>query len=297
MDDPARRPGRLRVGVVGAGRVGAVIGAALARAGHTVVGASGVSDASVTRIDALLPGVERMDPQDVVRASELVLLTVPDDAIADLATGLSAVGAWRPGQLALHCSGRHGLDVLAGAQAAGVVPIAAHPAMTFTGTSIDLDRLAGATMAVTAPGAMVPIAQALVVEMGGEPLVLDDAARPMYHAALVHGANHVVTLVTQASALLASAGVEDPAAVLGPLVHASIEGALSEAPGAVATLTGPVVRGDAGTVAAHVASLAHKPEALHAYRAMARATADVALAGSRIGPAHYADIIAALGEG
>ena len=292
----ASKPGRMSVGIVGAGRVGASIGASLRLAGHLVVGASGVSEASVTRIDTMLPGVPRIDVEEVVRRSDIVFLAVPDDAIAELVDGLAAVGAWRGGLLVAHCSGRLGLDALAAATRAGAIPLAIHPAMTFTGTSLDLDRMVGATFAVTAPAAFLPIAQALVVEMGGEPVVLEDAARPLYHAALVHGANHVVTLVAQASALLLAAGVDDPGRLLGPLVHASVDGALADAPGAVSTLTGPVVRGDAGTVASHVGALASRPEAAHAYRAMARATADLALSSGRIGPADYAAVIAALGD-
>lgn len=293
---PAGRPGRLAVGIVGAGRVGAAVGAALLRAGHRVVGASGVSEATLSRIDALLGGAPRLEVEEVVRSAELVFLTVPDDAIADVAAGLAALDVWRPGQIVIHCAGRHGLEALEAAAAKGAIPMAIHPAMTFTGTSLDLERMVGATFAVTAPGMFLPIAQALVVEMGGEPLTLEDSARPLYHAALVHGGNHVVTLVTQAAALLAAAGVEEPGRVLLPLVHASVDGALADAAGAVATLTGPVVRGDAGTVAAHVEALAHRPEARHAYRAMALATADLALSGGRIGPVQYADLIVALGR-
>ncbi|WP_084039231.1 Rossmann-like and DUF2520 domain-containing protein [Demequina sp. NBRC 110053] len=289
------RPGRLTVGVVGAGKVGAVLGAALARAGHHVVAASGISEESRSRIDALLPGAKHEDPEAVVRAAELVLLAVPDDSLAAVAAGLRTLGAWRPGQIVMHASGRYGTEVLADASASGAIPLAIHPAMTFTGTSMDLARLADATFAVSAATPVLPIAQALTVEMGGEPLVIADADRAAYHAALVHGANHVVTAVTQAAATLARMGVDEPGRVLGPLVHASVEGALSEAPGAVATLTGPVVRGDAGTVAAHLAALDGQPETLAAYRAMARATADLALSGGRIGPAAYADIIATLG--
>lgn len=289
------RPGRLSVGVVGAGRVGAVIGAALRSAGHEVVAASGTSEESVSRIETLLPGVPRLDPQQVVEAAELVLLTVPDDAIGELTAGLASLGAFQGGQLVVHCAGRHGLGVLEPAAQRGAIPLAIHPAMTFTGTSIDLGRLREAVFAVTAPNAFLPVAQALVVEMGGEPLVIADEDRPAYHAALVHGANHVVTLVTQAAALLSRIGVEEPGRVLGPLVHASVDGALRDAPGAVTTLTGPVVRGDSATVAAHLAALAGNEEALAAYRAMARATADLALAGGRIGPGDYADLIAALG--
>ena len=291
------RPGRLDIGLIGAGRLGAPLAAALVRAGHRVVAASAVSDASVSRLETLLPGTERREPQDVVAGADLVLLAVPDDAIDAVATGLAAVGAWRQGQLVVHCSGAKGLAALDGASAAGAIGMAIHPAMTFTGTSLDLDRMVGATFAVTAPAAFLPIAQALVMEVGGEPLVLDDAQRPLYHAALVHGANHAVTLVAQAAALLAAAGVEEPARVLGPLVHASIEGALADAPGAVSTLTGPVVRGDTATVAAHVRALAHRPEALAAYRAMAMATAELAHAGGRIGPAAFAELVLILEDG
>lgn len=289
------KPGRLAVGIVGAGRVGAVLGAALRSAGHIVVGASGVSQESLSRIETLLPGVAHLTPDEVVRAADLVVLTVPDDAVEELVSGLASVGAWRAGQIAVHTAGRYGTEVLHAAVAQGVLPLAIHPAMTFTGTSLDHARLTHATFAVSAPAAFLPIAQALAVEMGGEPIVIANEDRPAYHAALVHGANHVVTAFSQASRVLAQVGIENPGLLLGPLTHASVEGATTEAPGAVSTLTGPVVRGDALTIAAHVAALAGEPDILAAYRAMSRATADLALAGGRIGPVQYADVIAALG--
>ena len=296
MTGAASRPGRLSVGVVGAGRVGAPLGAALAVAGHTVVAASGVSEASVTRIEALLPGAQRTDPESVVRAADLVLLTVPDDALADLVAGLAAVGAWRPGQIVIHTSGVQGLDALAPAAAVGALGLAIHPAMTFTGTSLDLQRIQQAHFAVTAPPAMLAVAQALVVEMGGEAVVVADDRRVAYHAALVHGANHVATAVAQASALLAEAGVEEPAAVLQPLVLASVDGALADAPGSMASLTGPVVRGDVGTVRAHLAAIDGSGAMDAAYRAMARATADLAHASGRLKDAAYAEVMDVLEE-
>ncbi len=289
------RPGRLSIGVVGAGRVGAVLAAALRGAGHRIVAASGASEASRSRIETLLPGTALVDPDAVARDAELVFLTVPDDALAPLTEGLAVLGAFRPGQLVAHCAGRYGTEVLDAAAQVGAIPLAIHPAMTFTGTSLDLSRLHDATFAVSAPAAFLPIAQALVVEMGGEPLVIADQDRPAYHAAIVHAANHAVTLVTQASAALARLGIEEPGRLLGPVVHASVEGALREAPGAVTSLTGPVVRGDSATVAAHVAALSDQSELLATYRALARATADLALAGGRIGPGDYAELIVALG--
>ena len=293
---PDARPGRLGVGVVGAGRVGAVLGAALRAAGHPVVAVSAMSPASRDRADALLPGVPVLDVPEVVRRAELVLLAVPDDALADLVAGLAATGAWQAGQLVVHTSGRFGVGVLEPARAAGAIPLAVHPAMTFTGTSLDLTRLEGAAFAVTAATVVLPIAQALVVEIGGEPVVVAEADRPLYHAALAHGANHLVVLVAQAAQALAAAGVEDPGRVLRPLLEAALDGALRAAshaggPGAVTALTGPVRRGDAGTVRQHLASLASLGadagalDVVAGYRALARAATARALAAGLIGPA------------
>src|SRR5690625_5185487 len=161
------RPGRLGVGIVGAGRVGAVLGSALRWVGHAVVGASGISEDSKERIATLLPGVPHLDVPEIVERSELVLLTVPDDELADVVKGIAATGGWQQGQLVAHTAGAHGIEILAPATAAGAIPLAIHPAMTFTGTSLDLSRLGGCRFAVTAPRVGVPIAQALVVEMGG----------------------------------------------------------------------------------------------------------------------------------
>src|ERR1044071_1771112 len=133
----------MRVGVIGAGRVGAVLAAGLSRAGYDIVAVAGESDASRQRAAALLPGVPLLKPTAVARASDVLLLTVPDDMLDNVATMLSAAGAIRKGQVVVHTSGRHGLAVLTPAIAVGARAIAMHPAMTFTGTDVDLPRLRG----------------------------------------------------------------------------------------------------------------------------------------------------------
>jgi predicted short-subunit dehydrogenase-like oxidoreductase (DUF2520 family) len=278
----APRAGRLAVGVVGTGRVGSVLGAALMRAGHDVVAASGVSRESVTRATRLLPGVPLLPVPDVVERAGMVLLAVPDDALADLVAGLAETGAWSPGQLVCHTSGAHGLDVLDPAVRRGVLPVALHPVMTFAGRPEDLARLDGVAFGATAPDALRPVAEALVLEMGGEPVWVPDEARRLYHAALVTGANHLVTLVNESADLLRGAGVENATRVLGPLLEAALDNALRLGD---AALTGPVSRGDAGTVAGHLATLGeHAPDSVAAYVAMARRTADRALASGRLDP-------------
>lgn len=285
---------RLRIGVVGVGRVGAVLAAALARAGHPIIGAHGVSDTSRLRAEALLPGVPLLPAHDVAAGADLVLVTVPDDAIASAVQGLVKEGSIKGGQFVIHASGRHGLGALGAAASAGAIPIAMHPAMTFTGTSLDLRRLAGTPFGISAPEAARPAAAALVVEMGGEPVWLADADRLLYHAALANAANHLITLVAQSADLLAAAGVDDPGRLMEPLLAAALDNALRLGDQA---LTGPVARGDAETVAAHVDTIAAvSPEAGRAYVALARLTADRALAAGLLRPDDAAGLLAVLGH-
>ena len=252
MSSPSHRPGRLGVGVVSAGKVGAVLGAALRAAGHAVVGVHASSAPSRERAAALLPDVPVLDVETIVERSELVLLAVPDAQLPGLVSGLAATGAWQPGQLVVHTAGRFGTDVLEPVRAAGAIGLAVHPAMTFTGLSMDLQRLVDCSFGVTAAAPVLPIAQALVVEMGAEPVVVAEADRPLYHAALAHGSNHVMTVLGEAMQILGEIGVAHPDRVLGPLVRATVDNALASGESA---LTGPVARGDVTTVAAHVAAL------------------------------------------
>lgn len=269
------KPARLNVGVIGAGRVGSVLGAALARAGHHIIGVSAISEASLQRAADLLPDVPVLLPSEIAANANLLILAVPDDQLPGLITGLLATDSFLAGQLVAHTSGRHGVGVLDAASSANILPLAIHPAMTFTGTKIDLERLDGACFGVTSLPELLPVAQALVVEMGGEPITITEGARPLYHAALAHGANHLVTVVAQALDMLREAGAEHPERLIAPLLSAALDNALRAGDRA---LTGPVTRGDAMTVARHVAEISvHNPDALASYIALARATADRAL--------------------
>lgn len=288
------RPARLAVGIVGTGRVGAALGAALHRVGHRTVAASGVSEASRRRAEELLPGVPLVEPSEVLARADLALLTVPDDALPGLVAGLVETGAVRPGQLLAHTSGRYGFGVLEPALRIGALPLALHPVMTFTGTSVDVARLGGCAFGVTAPEELRMVAQALVIEMGGEPEWVAEEARPLYHAALSLGANYLVTLVAQAKELLRQSGVGAPDLMLGPLLGAALDNALR---GGDAALTGPVARGDAGTVAAHVAELrTHAPGMVSGYLAMARTTADRALTHGLLKPELAEDLLGVLAD-
>ena len=224
----------------------------------------------------LLPDVPLLPVEQIAERSELLILAVPDDELPGLITYLASSGSITAGQILVHTSGRHGTELLAPATALGAIGLAIHPAMTFTGMSVDLQRLNGTCFAVTGPAPFIPIAQALVVEMGGEPVHVAEADRALYHAALAHAANHLVTILGQSQQMLASIGIEDPARYMRPLVRAAVDNALASGEGA---LTGPVARGDAGTVKAHLQALNEysEPEKTgditDSYAALAHATA------------------------
>ncbi|GHJ42879.1 hypothetical protein Cs7R123_02210 [Catellatospora sp. TT07R-123] len=282
----------MRTGVIAAGRVGAVLGAALAAAGYDVGAASGASDQARHRIHTMLPGTRHLPTDEVATAAtDLLVVAVPDDALAGVVSGLAKMGVLRPGQVVAHTSGAHGLGVLAPAAAVGCRPVALHPAMTFTGTPADLGRLPGISYGVTAPDGVREVAARLVADLGGTAEWIADEARALYHAALAHGANHLVTLVNEAADRLREAGLRDPGLVLRPLLTAGLANALSMGDGA---LTGPVSRGDAGTIARHLRALAGTPT-LAAYVALAHRTADRAIAAGRLRPADAAVLLEVLG--
>jgi predicted short-subunit dehydrogenase-like oxidoreductase (DUF2520 family) len=278
----------LGVGVIGAGRVGAVLAAALRSAGHEVVAAAGESAATRSRIESLLPGVPVAKPSAVARACDVLLLTVPDDMLANVVEMLAASGALHEGQYVVHSSGRHGLDVLAPAVAVGARPIALHPAMTFTGTELDFSRLPGCVFGVTANEPEREFTESLVADLGGRSMWVPEDQRTLYHAGLAHGANHLVTLVTEAMEMLAAAGGDDPAGTLRPLLEAALDNALNQGD---AALTGPIVRGDVNTVRAHLADITESaPQTLPSYVAMARATLSRAVGDGRLLPIRAAKI-------
>ncbi|WP_083940153.1 Rossmann-like and DUF2520 domain-containing protein [Saccharomonospora saliphila] len=260
--------------------------------------AAGVSDASVRRAERLLPEVPLLPPDDVARGADLVLLALPDDALGPMAQGLAGAGAFRPGQIVVHTSGAHGVEILRPAAEAGALPLALHPVMTFTGAPEDLQRMASCSVGVTAATgdeAAFNVGEALTMEMGGEPVRIPEAARPLYHAALAHGANHLTTLVADCVELLRDSGVGDPERLLGPLLSAALDNVLRTGDRA---LTGPVARGDAGTVGTHLRVLAeHAPELEQTYATLARRTVARASRAGLLGLADAAEITNLLDDG
>ena len=281
------RPARLKVGIISAGRVGTALGVALERADHVVVACSAISSASRRLAERRLPDTPVLAVPDVADRAELLLLTVPDSELSGLVNGLAATGAVRRGTIVAHTSGANGVALLAPLVAHGCIPLAIHPAMTFTGADEDIARLAETCFGITAADEIgYAIAQSLVLEIGGEPFGVREEDRTLYHAALAHGSNHVVTLIADAlmalraalsgQGLLGQELVADAPGglaerIIGPLARAALENTLQRGQ---AALTGPVARGDAAAVIAHLAALDEvNPELAQAYCADSLRTA------------------------
>ena len=281
------RPARLKVGIISAGRVGTALGVALERVDHVVVACSAVSHASRQRAERWLPDTPVAPVPDVAGNAELLLLAVPDTELASLVSGLAATSAVRPGTIVAHTSGFNGVDVLAPLSAQDCIPLAIHPAMTFTGSDEDISRLPDTCFGITAADEVgYAIAQSLVLEIGGEPFRVPEQARTLYHAALAHAGNHIVTVVADALDALRAAvsGTEllgqqlvdhQPGGIaeriLGPLARAALENTLQRGQ---AALTGPIARGDADALAGHLSALeAVDPQLAQAYRVNAMRTA------------------------
>ncbi|MCV7346940.1 Rossmann-like and DUF2520 domain-containing protein [Mycolicibacterium rhodesiae] len=290
------RPARLKVGIVSAGRVGTALGVALERAEHVVVACSAISTASRRLAERRLPDTEILPVPDVADRAELLLLTVPDSELPGLVRGLAATGAVRRGTIVVHTSGANGVAILAPLAELGCIPLAIHPAMTFTGADEDIARLSDSCFGVTAADEIgYAIAQSLVLEIGGEPFGVREDARTLYHAALAHASNHVVTVVADAlDALRAAVSGQEllgqelvgdapgglAERIVGPLARAALENTLQRGQ---AALTGPVARGDAAAVAGHLAALdAVNPELAQSYCANSLRTAQRAHAPEEV---------------
>ncbi len=288
------------VALIGAGRAGVALAAAFSLAGHGLVAVSSRTPGALTRVKPWL--ADGADPAELgapeaLLAAEITLIAVPDDALASLAAALGEHGLDLTGRTAIHVSGRLGPAVLAPLAARGAATLAIHPAMAFAGdVAADLRRIAGARFAVTAARAAdLARGDVLVRGLGGVPFAVAEADRPLYHAALAHGSNHLATLVLQAGAMLGQAHVEPSAEVLRPLLQAALDNALMRGP---AGATGPVVRGDADTVREHLEAIrARLPEASAAYREMSRAGVRIARAGGRITDAQAERLMEALDQG
>jgi predicted short-subunit dehydrogenase-like oxidoreductase (DUF2520 family) len=259
--------------------VATALGVAWRGAGHRIVGASG-RDASAERVARHLPAVPFGAASAVVAQSDVVVLGVVDDAIADTCAQVApslAAGTW-----VLHLSGSMGLDTLEAARERGAGVLSLHPLQSFPDVETGIERLPGSGIAVTAHDeAGRDLGMSLALDAGGRPFVLEDSVKPLYHAAAVFCANYLVTVEAVAERLMEEAGVVDAPALLAPLARTAFDRTFDLGP--ATALTGPAVRGDVGTLDRNLRALrARAPETVPAYVALAGLAADLAARAGRL---------------
>ncbi|WP_257550049.1 Rossmann-like and DUF2520 domain-containing protein [Sphingopyxis sp. DBS4] len=258
-----------QIGIIGSGRVAQTFALALGPHSGAPVLLWGRSQDKASVAARRVQAIAVHDPVPFANNCDLIAIAVSDDALSHVVAELAGIA---PVAFVFHVSGSRGAAILDPLHRAGALTAAIHPAMTFTGDArSEVVRMAQARFAVTGSSPEAgEIARAVVGLLGGVAVEVAEESRLLYHAALCHASNHLVTLMAGASHALAAAGVDDPAALLAPLVRAALENSLERG---FAALSGPLLRGDDETVAGHLTALAADcPALLPAYRAMALAT-------------------------
>jgi len=220
----------VRVGIIGNQPCGPVLAKAWASAGHELVGAAVDSPEAIERIEALLPDLPIAGMAAVTEDAEVVLLAVPDADVEITCAGLADLSLFGPRKIVIHFSPSNGYEVLSAAALHGAVTIAMHPVLSFTGTSVDLQVLKNSVVAVTAPDVYLPIAQALAIELGAEPIVVKQEQRAAYAEAFEVASDFSRLVVQRALGILSDAEVDSPRELVVPVVRAAIDEALRQGP-------------------------------------------------------------------
>ncbi|SKB36835.1 Rossmann-like and DUF2520 domain-containing protein [Sphingopyxis flava] len=278
--------GYRQIGIVGAGRVAQAL--ALGLGAHSAAPVM-LWGRSPDRLESAVKRAGRTlaaELETLVGACDLIGIAVSDDALGSVAVAMAAAMPRGRAPFVFHVSGRSGAALLDPLRAVGALTAAIHPVMTFTGDpGTEVQRMSGARFAITGADAEAKAAaRDVVCCLGGVGVDIAEAHRPLYHAALCHAANHLVTLLEGSFDALRGARVDDPAGLLAPLVRAALENSLGHG---LSALSGPLLRGDEETIAGHLEALAgHRPEILPPYRAMALATLDaLERSGASVPPA------------
>ena len=283
------------IGIVGAGAVGTALGVALTRAGWPVHGIASRDPARRDAFAQLVPGVRGFaEPTALIEEVELIVLAVPDDVIAPLAGRLRMYS----GQAMVHTSGVLGAEVLTPAMAAGTQVGAFHPLVAFADTERAVQALRGATVAIEGDDQLATLLARMADALGATPVRLAPGSKAAYHAAAVLAAGGFVALLDAIAELGRVAGLDEGGslAIYGPLIEQTLANA--RALGIRRALTGPITRGDVGTLDAHLAARrAHAPGVVELYRAAAVREIELAVARGALTPAAAEALRSSLASG
>jgi predicted short-subunit dehydrogenase-like oxidoreductase (DUF2520 family) len=284
----------LKVGFIGAGTVGTALAARLAGKGYPVVAVSSRSRTSAQKLAQKIKGCQVFDnSQAVADSAELIFITTPDDAIASVAAEVN----WHPGQSVVHCSGADSTDILRPAKQAGARVGAFHPLQTFASPQQAMENIPGSTFALEAEEPLLGILKDMAAALDGQWVELKASDKVLYHAAAVFACNYMVTLVKLATDLWQNFGVPQEKAIkaLVPLLRGTLHNI--ETIGIPNCLTGPIARGDTGTINKHLDALkTNAPQLLSTYRELGRQTIPIALAKGKIDQIKAQELQTVLGQ-
>ncbi len=270
----------LKVGFIGAGTVGTALAAGLKDRDYQVVAVSSRSQTSAQKLARQVPGCEVFsNGQDIADRAELIFITTPDDAIAQVASQVK----WHSGQSVVHSSGAESTSILAPAERLGAKVGAFHPLQTFASVKEATRNIPGSTFAIEAEEPLLGTLKKIATALGGEFIELKAADKVIYHAAAVIACNYMITLTKLATDLWETFDVPRPRAIraLMPLLRGTLHNI--EILGIPDCLTGPVARGDSGTIEKHLSALRKvKPELLSVYRELGLQTIPIAQAKGKI---------------
>jgi predicted short-subunit dehydrogenase-like oxidoreductase (DUF2520 family) len=283
----------LELGFIGAGTVGTALAARLSQKGYPVVAVYSRSAESARRLARMLAGCTVFDSaQGVADAAELVFITTPDGAIPLVAEQVN----WRAGQSVVHCSGADSTDVLEPARRLGAQVGAFHPLQTFASVEQAIENIPGSTFSLEAEEPLLGVLKEMATSLDGDWVELKAGGKVLYHAAAVIACNYLVTLVKLATDLWQTFSVPSDQATraLLPLIRGTVHNI--DTVGLPQCLTGPIARGDTGTIQKHLKALEQRaPAIVSAYRELGRQTIPIALAKGRIDEEKAKELEALLG--
>jgi len=268
------------IGFIGAGMTGTALATRLWQRGYPVAAVNSRSLGSAKRLASFVRDCTVCDgPQQVADLASVVFITTPDDIISDIAAGIR----WRPGQVAVHCSGVHSIDILEPASRSGAHACCLHPLQTFAGIEEAINNISGSTFALEGDEAGLAVAREMAQALEGNIILLKAGDKVTYHIAAVTLSNYLVALIKTSADLWQSFGIPQEEAVkaLLPLLKGTVRNI--ERVGIPGCLTGPIARGDVETVRKHVTALGKgQSEKMDIYRVMGMKTLEIALAKGRI---------------
>jgi predicted short-subunit dehydrogenase-like oxidoreductase (DUF2520 family) len=281
------------IAIIGLGRTGTAIGYLLRQAGYPVVAVASRSRASLLNRIGYTEGRAFTSDADAEAASlaTCIFITTPDDVIASVCSDIAQKGGVSPGDKVIHMSGAGGLDLLEPARKVGAMVACIHPLQSFADIKGAIRNIPSSTFGITADEGLRDWSAGLVRELGGIPIEVPEAIKPLYHAAACMASNYLTTLIHAIEEISLSLGLSHDEAIhaFWPLVNGTLKNI--ESKGSVHALTGPISRGDAGTIEQHIRVLRETlPDYLPAYCAMGLLTVELALKGNTLSP-EGADII------